>query len=125
MMDMTEEHDAWWPPTFSPSRLGRIWLALWIIHDDSHSSLRSSCLRMWRWSVVARDGSVAVVSIIHSRSAHETTNIGQFYPGIHSLQRDLETDRFKAQYIFWIRQDFQWPTLVRLPVVLCSHLVLI
>ncbi len=34
--------DAWWPPTLRPSRLGRMWLALWIIHDDSQSTLRSS-----------------------------------------------------------------------------------
>src|SRR5579863_423706 len=46
MIEITEAHDAWCPPTFSPSRLGRIWLAWWIIHDDSHSSLRSSCFRM-------------------------------------------------------------------------------
>src|SRR5262249_415246 len=36
--------EAWWPPTLRPSRLGRIWLALWIIHDDSQSTLRSSAL---------------------------------------------------------------------------------
>ena len=40
----TDAHDAWWPPTFSPSRLGRRWLALWIIQDESHSTLRSSAL---------------------------------------------------------------------------------
>ena len=45
MIEITEAQDAWCPPTFSPSRLGRMWLALWIIHDDSHSSLRSSCFR--------------------------------------------------------------------------------
>src|ERR1700722_17231461 len=46
MMEMHDAHDAWCPPTFSPSRLGRMWLALWIIHADSHRSLRSNCLRM-------------------------------------------------------------------------------
>ena len=39
---MQDAQDAWWPPTFSPSRLGRMWLALWIIQADSQSSLRSS-----------------------------------------------------------------------------------
>ena len=27
----SEAQEAWWPPTFSPSRLGRRWLALWIV----------------------------------------------------------------------------------------------
>src|ERR1700722_20401359 len=57
MMEITEAQEAWWPLTFSPSRLGRMWLALWIIHDDSQSSLRSSCFRMCVRSVVARGGS--------------------------------------------------------------------
>ncbi len=43
MIEITEAQEAWCPPTFSPSRLGRIWLALWIIHDGSQSSLRSIC----------------------------------------------------------------------------------
>ncbi len=42
MIEMHEAQLAWWPPTFSPSRFGRMWLALWIIQDESHSSLRSS-----------------------------------------------------------------------------------
>src|SRR5262245_26701960 len=44
MIDTSDALEAWWPPTLSPSRLGRIWLALWIIHDDSQSTLRSSAL---------------------------------------------------------------------------------
>ena len=62
MMEITEAQDAWWPPTFSPSRLGRMWLALWIIHADSHSSLRSSCFRMWVWRTAAEAGEVMVAS---------------------------------------------------------------
>jgi hypothetical protein len=42
-IEMLEAQDAWCPPTFSPSRLGRMWLALWIIHEDSQSNFRSSC----------------------------------------------------------------------------------
>src|SRR5262245_60046692 len=42
MIETKDALEAWWPPTFRPSRLGRIWLALWIIHDDSQSTLRSS-----------------------------------------------------------------------------------
>ena len=34
--------EAWWPPTFTPSGLGRRWLALWIIQQASHSALRVS-----------------------------------------------------------------------------------
>jgi len=42
MIAATEALDAWWPPTLSPSRLGRRWLALWIVQLDSHRTLRSS-----------------------------------------------------------------------------------
>ena len=41
MMVASEAEDAWWPPTFSPSVLGRMWLAWWMVHDDSHSTLRA------------------------------------------------------------------------------------
>ncbi len=41
MMAVTEAQEAWWPPTLVPSGFGRMWLAWWIIHDASHSSLRS------------------------------------------------------------------------------------
>src|SRR4029077_13609424 len=41
MMVASEAEDAWWPPTFNPSALGRTWLAWWIVHDDSHSALRA------------------------------------------------------------------------------------
>ena len=44
----TEAHDAWCPPTFSPSRLGRRWLALWIIQVESQSTFRSSARRQAR-----------------------------------------------------------------------------
>ena len=43
MIAATEAQDAWCPPTFSPSRLGRMWLAWWIAQADSHSSLRWIC----------------------------------------------------------------------------------
>src|ERR1700755_2826489 len=42
MMLASEAEEAWWPPTFSPSVLGRTWLAWWMVHDDSHSTLRAS-----------------------------------------------------------------------------------
>src|SRR5581483_11895960 len=38
----SDAQEAWWPPTFRPSRLGRRWLAWWIVQDESHSTLRSS-----------------------------------------------------------------------------------
>ena len=52
---MQEAQEAWWPPTLRPSRLGRMWLALWIIQAESQSSLRSTwCNRaMWRGSWLA------------------------------------------------------------------------
>jgi len=34
-MVVIEAHEAWWPPTFSPSRLSRRWLALWIVQVAS------------------------------------------------------------------------------------------
>src|SRR5690349_6027541 len=55
----TEALDAWCPPTLSPSRLGRRWLALWIIHEESHSTLRSSALSSVRRSGSASGGSMA------------------------------------------------------------------
>ena len=42
MIVASEADDAWWPPTFSPSTFSRRWLALWIIHVDSHSTFFSS-----------------------------------------------------------------------------------
>ena len=42
MMVASEAEEAWCPPTFIPSRFSRRWLALWIIHDDSHSAFFSS-----------------------------------------------------------------------------------
>ena len=43
MIVASDADDAWCPPTFSPSSFGRRWLALWIIHVASHSTLRSNC----------------------------------------------------------------------------------
>ena len=42
-METTEAQDAWCPPTFSPSRLSRRLLALWMVQAESQSSLRSIC----------------------------------------------------------------------------------
>ena len=41
MMLATEAQDAWCPPTLSLSRLGRRWLAWWMVQLDSQSSFRS------------------------------------------------------------------------------------
>jgi hypothetical protein len=46
MIVASDADEAWWPPTFKPSSLGRRWLALWIIHDASQSTLRSSPTRI-------------------------------------------------------------------------------
>ena len=45
-IETEEAHEAWCPPTFSPSRLGRMWFAWWIIQAESQSSLRSSACRI-------------------------------------------------------------------------------
>ncbi len=37
-----EAEEAWWPPTFTPSGLGRRWLAWWIIQLDNHKALPAS-----------------------------------------------------------------------------------
>ena len=42
MIATIEADDAWCPPTFTPSTLGRMWLAWWIIQLESHSALRVS-----------------------------------------------------------------------------------
>ena len=33
MMAVIDAQLAWWPPTFSPSALSRMWLAWWIVQD--------------------------------------------------------------------------------------------
>ncbi len=40
MIAASDAEEAWWPPTFRPSALGRMWLALWMVHDESHNALR-------------------------------------------------------------------------------------
>src|SRR6185437_16750572 len=44
----SEAEEAWCPPTFNPSTLGLIWLAWWIVQEDSHSTLRASADRVSR-----------------------------------------------------------------------------
>src|SRR3990167_4307206 len=44
-MVVIEAQEAWWPPTFSPSRLFLRWLALWIVQVDSQRSRSSSRFR--------------------------------------------------------------------------------
>src|SRR5215472_899285 len=55
MMVASEAEEAWWPPTFSPSLLVRTWLAWWMVHDDSQSTLRASAI-----SVSRRAASIAM-----------------------------------------------------------------
>src|SRR4030081_3765025 len=38
----TAADEARCPPTLNPSALGRMWLAWWMVHDDSHKTLRAS-----------------------------------------------------------------------------------
>src|SRR3954470_239705 len=48
MMVASDADEAWWPPTFSPSVLGRMWLAWWMVHDDSHSTFLARALNSSR-----------------------------------------------------------------------------
>src|SRR3954465_374615 len=48
MMVASEADEAWCPPTFKPSVLGRMWLAWWMVHDDSHSALLDSAVSVSR-----------------------------------------------------------------------------
>ena len=48
MIVVREAQEAWCPPTFSPSSLGRMWLALWIVQAASQRILRSSSPSMSR-----------------------------------------------------------------------------
>src|SRR5262245_30340363 len=50
MTSSAEAEDAWCPPTFSPSRFGRTWLAWWIIHVDSQRTFWRSA---WRQASVS------------------------------------------------------------------------
>ena len=54
-MVVIEAQEAWWPPTFSPSRLFRRWLAWWIVQVDSHRSRSSSRARCLTVEVVGAD----------------------------------------------------------------------
>ena len=69
MIAVSDEHDAWCPPTLSPSRAGLRWLALWIVHDDSHSTLRSSAARIARRSAGGCSGyAISAVRLDIARS---------------------------------------------------------
>jgi hypothetical protein len=46
MIAETDAQEARWPPTFSPSRLSRRWLALWIVQAESQRTLRSIASRV-------------------------------------------------------------------------------
>ena len=52
----SDADEAWWPPTLRPSTFSRMWLALWIIHDDSHSTFFSSSERILSVSAIAASG---------------------------------------------------------------------
>src|SRR3982751_982007 len=45
MIAVIDAQLAWWPPTFSPSALSRMWLAWWIVQALSQRSLSSASLR--------------------------------------------------------------------------------
>src|SRR5271157_1505766 len=69
----SEAQDAWWPPTLSPSRLGRRWLALWIIQVDSQSTFRSRARRQ-----TSRPGSVVAAGSRPSTPSHVETSRNVF-----------------------------------------------
>src|SRR5436190_4104841 len=69
MMVASEAEEAWWPPTFRPSTLGLIWLAWWIVHDDSHSTLRVSAVRI---SVERGEAGMANDSVSTARMLRES-----------------------------------------------------
>src|ERR1700733_8510859 len=48
MMVASEAEDAWCPPTFNPSTLGLMWLAWWMVQEESHSTLRANADRVSR-----------------------------------------------------------------------------
>ena len=45
MIVASEAEEAWCPPTFMPSSFGRMWLALWIVHEASQRIFFSSSAR--------------------------------------------------------------------------------
>ena len=60
----SEAQEAWWPPTLSPSRLSRRWLALWMIQAESQRIFFSSAVRQAR-----RSGATAPLSRLPTVSA--------------------------------------------------------
>jgi hypothetical protein len=48
MIAVIDAQLAWCPPTFSPSTLGRRWLALWMVQAESQRSRSSSKRRASR-----------------------------------------------------------------------------
>src|SRR6185436_18541432 len=61
-MVVIEAQEAWWPPTFRPSRLSRRWLALWIVQVESQrrraSMCSSDCTQAFGGGALARCGRV-------------------------------------------------------------------
>src|SRR5215218_8927246 len=63
-----EALEAWWPPTFTPERLGRTRLAWWTIAVASHSTRRSTDLSVSRSGVAGGgDGAVVVGEPLNDR----------------------------------------------------------
>ena len=67
MMVASEADEAWCPPTLSPSVFERMWLAWWMVHDDSHSALRASAVNVSR-----RAESTGMAMLPENRSDDDT-----------------------------------------------------
>src|SRR3546814_5688184 len=71
----SEALEAWWPPTFTPPLLGRMWLAWWIIQEDSQRTFFSSASSICRWSDSSgRDGIGTSLSAAKAARSEEHTS---------------------------------------------------
>ena len=62
MSDTIEALDAWWPPTFTPERFGRTWLAWWTIAVASHSTRRCTPSRTASSTADGRSASIVTAT---------------------------------------------------------------
>ena len=60
--DTIDALEAWWPPTFTPERFGRTWLAWWTIAAASHSTRFCTPSRTASSTALGRSVSIAHVT---------------------------------------------------------------
>ena len=90
MMVATEAQDAWCPPTFSLSRLGRRWLAWWMVQLESQRSLRSIAASM-------RSRSSPAAPAARSRTCASLMSLPAPFTAVTRVLSDATPTRWQAR----------------------------